>query len=126
MGEKIKKSLIKGVAIIFACMLIGVGVITAIAGDEFSSSGSGNFGGSNVQLEGMNLYNADGSVNLEAIQALEDKITTEYMGLTSTGAVTHQDKSRVADWLQEGLIFQCPWWAVGWWRSKGPLSYRRY
>lgn len=113
LAQEIKKYLLIGAGIILGCMLIGVSIITAIAGEDFSDSSSGNFGGSNVQLEGMNLYNSDGSVNLEAIQALEDKITTEYLGLTSTGAVTHKDYSKVADWLQKGLIFQCPWWAVG-------------
>lgn len=115
-AQEIKKYLLIGAGILFGFMLIGISVISVFGEFDSESSGSGstgNFGGSNVQLEGMNLYNSDGSVNLEAIQALEDKITTEYMGLTSTGAVTHKDKSLVADWLQEGLIFQCPWWAVG-------------
>lgn len=97
------------------CVIIGCAVMEVIgahSGDGNSRSGN-YYGASSTQLEGMDLYNADGSVNEEAIKELENKMTTEYLGLTSTGNVTHKNKARVADWLQEGLIFQCPWWAVG-------------
>lgn len=115
--EEAKKYLLIGAGIVFGCLLIGVAVVAAIAGDDSFNGGyistNGSLGGSNVQLEGMNLYNSDGSVNQDAIQELEDYMTENYLGLEATGAVTHKDFSLVADWLQEGLIFQCPWWAVG-------------
>ena len=113
----IRKYVYIGIGILMCCAIIGCAVIEVIgahsSGGNSSGGSYGNFGSSSTQLEGMDLYNADGSVNEEAIQALENKMTTEYVGLTSTGTATHHDYSKVADWLQDGLIFQCPWWAVG-------------
>ena len=112
----VKKYVYIGIGILMCCIIIGCAVIEVLGSHSSGSSSGGsygNFGSSAAQLEGMDLYNADGSVNEEAIQALENKMTTEYVGLTSTGTATHHDYSKVADWLQDGLIFQCPWWAVG-------------
>lgn len=113
-AQEIRKYLLIGAGILFGFMIIGAAVISVFAGVELenSSTGIGNFGGSNVQLEGMNLYNSDGTVNLEAIQELETFISRNYLGLDGPG-LGHENYDEVADWLQEGLIFQCPWWAVG-------------
>lgn len=123
-AQTIKKFLLIGAGILMGCMLIGVCIISIFGYNDNESSTAANttgtgfgtgtevIGGGNArQIEGMDLYNADGTVNTEAIQALEDKMSTEYLDLTGPGP-GHNDYSRVADWLQEGLLFQCPWWAV--------------
>ena len=121
----IRKYIYIGIGILMGCALIGCAVIDVIGAHSdggSSSSGNSNFGASSTQLEGMDLYNADGSVNEEAINSLQKYIEKEYLGGISGEFKDNRSYAQAsrnyAQWWDDSTYngmekFQCTWWARG-------------
>ena len=122
MGEVVqaaKKYLIMSGGIVLAFLLIGTSMFAQSESSSASaSSGYNGSGQSGIQIEGMNLYNSDGSVNQEKIEELEKILTEDYLN-----TVYHEKNSEKQGgpfheyWGTNRhntiAAFQCTWWADG-------------
>ena len=132
MKEEIIKYAIIGILIISLFIFIGFGMFTSAESDDTSSSSSSSSassGENTTQLEGMNLYNADGTVNEGAISELQKYFENNYLGDSDgyferaghgRGNVGSYNKNSrtYASWWDDSTYnahekFQCTWWARG-------------